>query len=92
MTTQLQNAVDSERIFIFESNLLRREVILMLQIDISNPIQSWSILIMIIILFIWIIAEIRLEGSIKSAIRIGSALILSVLLMFLMYISGMIYF
>ena len=64
----------------------------MLQIDFANPIQAWSILIMIIILLIWIIAELRLEGGIKNAIRIGSALILCVLFMILMYISGMVYF
>ncbi|MFX1561413.1 MAG: hypothetical protein ACFFBL_12555 [Promethearchaeota archaeon] len=64
----------------------------MLQIDFSDPIQSTSMIILVLIIVIWIAAELRLEGGVKNAIRIGSALILSVLFMFLMYISGLIYF
>ncbi|MFW9835024.1 MAG: hypothetical protein ACFFEK_13575 [Candidatus Thorarchaeota archaeon] len=64
----------------------------MLQIDFSDPVQSMSMLVMIVILVVWIIAELRFDGGLKNAIRIGSALILSVLFMFLMYISGLIYF
>ena len=76
----------------WSSHHLRCEVILMLQIDFSDPIQSMSMLVMVAIIVIWIIAELRLEGGVKSAIRIGSALILSVLFMLLMTISGLINF
>ena len=64
----------------------------MLQIDFSDPIQSISMLVLVVIIVIWIGAELRLEGSVKNAIRVGSALILCVLFMFIMYISGLIYF
>jgi hypothetical protein len=49
-------------------------------------------LVIVVILVIWIVAELRLEGGLKNAIRVGSALILSVVFMLLMFISGLINF
>jgi len=64
----------------------------MLQLDFSNPILSMSIAIVVVVLVIWIVAELRLEGGTKSAIRIFSAAVLSVTIMFLMYALGLIVF
>ncbi len=64
----------------------------MLQLDFSDPVHSISILVLVVVTAIWIIAELRLEGGVKSAIRLVSAAILCVLFMFIMYITGMIVF
>ncbi len=64
----------------------------MLQLDFSDPVHSISILVLVVVTAIWIIAELRLEGGVKSAIRLASAAILCVLFMFIMYITGMIVF
>jgi hypothetical protein len=71
---------------------LKNEVSSLLQLDLSNPINTILIVVMLVIIVIWIVTELRYEGVGKGAIRIACALILSVMFMVLMYISGLIYF
>ena len=71
---------------------LKQDVITLIQLDPSNPINSVLLIIMVIILGVWIAAELRYDGMGKSVIRIVSALALCVLFMIIMYTSGLIYF
>lgn len=71
---------------------LKHEVITLLQLDPSNPINSVLLIVIVIILGVWIAAELRYDGMAKSMIRVVSALVLCVLFMVLMYTSGLIYF
>ncbi|MHA2142960.1 MAG: hypothetical protein ACXADC_18140 [Candidatus Thorarchaeota archaeon] len=64
----------------------------MLQLDLSDPVNTALVVVMVVVLCIWIAVELKYEGAIRNAVRIACAFILSALFMVLMFTLGMIVF
>ncbi len=64
----------------------------MLQLGNLDPISTVLLTAMVVVLLIWIAAELRMEGTGKSMIRVASAFILCALFMLAMYTMGLIVF
>ncbi|MFX1603468.1 MAG: hypothetical protein ACFFCK_08285 [Promethearchaeota archaeon] len=64
----------------------------MLQLDFSDPVNTLLTVAIVLVVVIWIAAELKLEGGARDAIRVVCALVLSVLFMALMVTLGLIVF
>jgi len=64
----------------------------LLQLDFSDPANTLLTVAMVLVIVIWIAAELKLESGTRGAIRVACALVLSVLFMALMFTLGLIVF